>query len=117
MSRDPDPTSRSFRYSPAHVTSPGSTGPSNVVSIFDTPPVEVMITTITTCGCRASTSMCLIVAVFSDGAETTASRLVIFDRDSLVARIASSTSRQISESSMRRSGSSPSPELSMRSTT
>ena len=78
----PSPTSRSFRYSPAHVTRPGSTGPSNVVSIFDTPPVEVMITTITTCGCKASTSICLIVAVFSDGAETTASRLVIFDRDS-----------------------------------
>ena len=75
-----------------------------MVSIFDTPPVEVMITTITTCGCSASTSMCLIVAVFSDGAETTASRLVIFDSVSVVARIASSTSRRISDSSIRRSG-------------
>ena len=72
----PRPTSRSFRYSPAHATAPGRPARSNVASIFETPPVEVMITTITTCGCSASTSMCRIVAVFSDGAETTASRLV-----------------------------------------
>ena len=97
--------------------SPGSTALSNVVSIFETPPVDVMITTITTCGCSASTSMCRIVAVFSDGAETTASRLVIWDRVSVVARIASSTSDGISDSSIRRSGSRPRPEVSMRSTT
>ncbi len=46
-----------------------------MASIFETPPVEVMITTSTTCGCSASTSTWRIVAVFSDGAETTASRL------------------------------------------
>ncbi len=88
-----------------------------MTSSFDTPPVEVMITTITTCGWSASTSMCLIVAAFRDGAETTAIRLVIFERVSVVARIASSTSRRIRESSMRRSGASPRPEVSMRSTT
>ena len=64
---------------------PGSTGISNVAIIFETPPVEVMITTITTCGCSASTSMWRIVAVFRGGAETTASRLVICDRVSVVA--------------------------------
>ena len=42
-----------------------------------------------------------IVAVFSDGAETTASRLVICESVSVVARIASSTSRRISDSSSR----------------
>ena len=53
--------------------------------------------------------MCLIVAVFSDGAETTARRLVIFESVSVVARIASSTSRRIRDSSIGRSGSSPWP--------
>ena len=102
----PRPTSRSLRYSPAHATSPGSTGRSNVASIFETPPVEVMITTITTCGCSASTSTWRIVAVFSEGAETTASRLVICESVSVVARIASSTSRRISDSSSLRGGAS-----------
>ena len=60
-----------------------------------------MITTSTTCGCSASTSTWRIVAVFIDGAETTASRLVICESVSVVARIASSTSRRISDSSRR----------------
>ena len=76
-----------------------------------------MTTTITTCGCSASTSMCLIVAVSIAGAETTASRFVTCESVSVVARIASSTSRRISDSSSRRAGTSPWPEASMRSTT
>ena len=42
-----------------------------------------------------------IVAVFSDGAETTASRFVICESVSVVARIASSTSRRMSENPRR----------------
>ena len=113
----PRPTSRSFKYSPAHPTRPESTGPSKLTSIFDTPPVEVMITTITTRACNASTSMCLIVAVCGEGAETTASRLVIWESVSVVARIASSTSRRISDSSSRRAGRRSPPEASIRSPT
>jgi hypothetical protein len=74
-----------------------------------TPPVEVMITTITTCGCSDSTSMWRIVEVFDRGAETTASRLVTCESVSVVTRIASSTSRRISDSSIRRSGAVPLP--------
>ena len=86
-------------------------------SIFDTLPVEVMITSMTTWGCSASTSMWRIVAVFSEGAETTASRLVTCESVSVVTRIASSTSLRISESSKPGRRASPSPEASMRSTT
>jgi hypothetical protein len=62
-----------------------------------TPPVEVMTTTIRTCGCRASTSTWRIVAVSMGGAETIASRFVTCDSVSVVMRIASSTSRRTSE--------------------
>jgi hypothetical protein len=112
----PSPTRRSRRYSPAHASRPGSTGRSNVANSFETPPVEVMTTTIATSGCSASTSTWRIVAVLSDGAETTASRLVICESVSDVVRIACSTSRRISDSSIRRCTSNPSPELSIRST-
>ena len=61
-----------------------------------------MITTITICGCRSSTSMWRIVAVSSGGAETIARRFVICDSVSVVARIASSTSRRVSSSSSER---------------
>src|SRR2546421_205001 len=90
--------------------------PVQLCRIFDTPPVEVMITTITTWGCSASTSMWRIVAVLSEGAETTASRLVTCESVSVVTRIASSTSRRISDSSRPGGRASPSPEASMRST-
>ena len=89
-----------------------------MASIFETAPVEVMITTSTSCGCSASTSTWRIVAVLSEGAETTASRLVICESVSVVARIASSISRRMSESSMRPAGTGGAcSELSMRSTT
>ncbi len=64
-----------------------------------TPPVEVMTTTISTCGCSSSTSTWRMVAVSIGGAETIASRLVTCDSVSLVARIASSTSRRMRLSS------------------
>ncbi len=107
----PVPTSRSFRYSPAHVTRPGSTARSNVTIIFDTLPVEVMITTTTTCGCSASTSICLMLAVLRSGADTTASRLVTCDRASVMVRTASSTSLRISESSSRGGAAAPAADL------
>ena len=88
-----------------------------MANIFDTFPAEVMITTSTTCGCNASTSTWRIVEVFSDGADTTASRFVTCDRVSVVVRIASSTSLRISDSSSRRCIASACPELSRRSTT
>ena len=74
-----------------------------------TPPVEVMITTIATCGWRSSTSTRRIVAVSIGGAVTSASRFVTCESCSLVARIASSTSRRIVESSsrLRTTGSAP----------
>ena len=40
-----------------------STGSASAKSRFDTPPVDVIITTISTCGWRTSTSMCRTVAV------------------------------------------------------
>ena len=39
------PPTRSLRYSPAQVTRPGSTGSSKAQTNFETPPEEVMITT------------------------------------------------------------------------
>jgi hypothetical protein len=41
---------------------------------LETPPVEVMITTISTCGWSTSTSMWRIVVVWMGGADTIASR-------------------------------------------
>jgi hypothetical protein len=83
----------------AQAVRPGSTGRSKVKIRFDTPPVEVMITTISTCGWSVRTSTWRIVAVSIGGAVTTASRFVTWLSASLVARIASSTSRRTSESS------------------
>ena len=46
---------------------------------LETPPVEVITTTIRTCGCSSSTSTWRIVAVSIGGAETIASRFVTCD--------------------------------------
>ena len=51
---------------------------------LETPPVEVMITTISTCGCSSSTSTWRIVVVSIGGAETIASRLVTCESVSVV---------------------------------
>ena len=93
------PTSCSLRYAAAQSASPESTGASNVNMRLETPPVEVMITTISTCGCSASTSTWRIVVVSIGGAETIASRFVTCESVSVVTRIASSTSRRTSVSS------------------
>jgi hypothetical protein len=61
-----------------------------------TPPVEVMTTTISTCGWSGSTSTWRIVAVSSGGADTIARRFVTCESVSVVTRIASSTSRRTS---------------------
>ena len=53
----PMPTSRSLRYEPAQSASPESTGRSNVNTFLETPPVDVITTTIRICGCSSSTSM------------------------------------------------------------
>ena len=92
------PTSRSFRYEPAQSASPESTGRSNVKTFLETPPVEVITTTISTCGCSSRTSMWRIVVVPIGGALTIASRFVTCESVSVVTRIASSTSRRTSES-------------------
>ena len=63
-----------------------------------TPPVDVITTTISTCGCSSSTSMWRIVEVSIGGAVTIASRLVTCDSVSVVTRIASSSSRRTSDS-------------------
>ena len=63
-----------------------------------TPPVEVITTTISTCGWSVRTSMWRIVAVSIGGAVTSASRFVTWDSVSVVTRIASSTSRLTSDS-------------------
>ena len=74
-----------------------------------TPPVDVITTTIATCGWSSSTSTRRIVAVSIGGAVTSASRFVTCESCSLVARIASSTSRRmvVSSSGLRGTGSLP----------
>ena len=72
----PMPTSRSLRYSLAQSVNPESTGRSNVKSFLETPPVDVITTTISTCGCSSRTSMWRIVVVAIGGAVTIASRFV-----------------------------------------
>ena len=57
------PVRRSLRYSTAQSASPGSTGSERAKTRFETPPVEVMTTTIRTCGWRTSTSTWRTVAV------------------------------------------------------
>ena len=86
------PASRSFRYSPAHVARPGSTGSANAKTRFVTPPVEVITTTIRTCGWSSSTSTWRTVAVSSGGAETSASSRVTCESVSVVSWSAASTS-------------------------
>ena len=81
-----------------------------------TPPVEVITTTIATCGCSSSTSTRRIVAVSIGGAVTSASRLVICDSCSVVARIASSTSRRIADSATAFGGTGSLPATSSSST-
>ena len=76
--------------------------------------MEVMITTISTCGCRTRTSTWRIVVVWIGGADTIASRSVTCDSVSVVTRIASSTSRRTS--SRRSSGTSEAGTGSRRST-
>src|SRR3954454_24442465 len=63
-----------------------------------------MITTIATCGWSSSTSTRWIVAVSIGGAVTSASRSVTCESCSVVARMASSTSRRIALSSTRWAG-------------
>ena len=75
-----------------------STGRWKVNSRLVTPPVEVITTTISTWGWSASTSTWRIVEVSIGGAVTIASRLVTWDRASVVTRIASSSSRRTSDS-------------------
>ena len=81
----PSPTSCSLRYAAAHSARPGSTGRSKVKTRLETPPVEVMITTISTCGWSSSTSTWRIVVVRIGGAETIASRFVTCESASVVA--------------------------------
>ena len=83
-----------------------------------TAPLELMITTSATRGWSSSTSMCLIVAVCSGGAETAASRSVTCERLSVVVRIAVSTSRRMLDSSRsnRLPGPGRGPSLRSRST-
>jgi hypothetical protein len=66
---------------------------------LETPPVEVMMTTISTCGCSARTSTWRMVVVWIGGAETMARRFVTCERVSVVRRIASSTWRRTSANS------------------
>ena len=67
---------------------------------LETPPVDVMITTISTCGWSSSTSMWRIVVVWIGGAETIDIRSVTCASVSEVSRSASSTSRRASVSVM-----------------
>ena len=66
-----------------------------------TPPVEVITTTISTCGWSSRTSTWRIVEVSIGGAVTIASRFVTCDSVSVVTRIASSSSRRTSDSDSR----------------
>ena len=56
-----------------------STADENGTILLVTPPVEVITTTITTCGWSISTSTCRIVVVSSGGAETSATSDVTCD--------------------------------------
>ena len=95
----------SFRYCAAHFARPASTGSSKTATRFVTPPVDVITTAITTCGCSISTSTCRTVAAASGGADTRASRLVSCESISVVAWSAASTSpRRAAPSSSGNSG-------------
>ena len=83
-----------------------------------TPPVDVITTTIATCGWSSRTSTRCTVAVSIGGAVTSASRFVTWESCSVVACMASSTSRRIAVSStfLRGTGSRPWPSVSSSST-
>ena len=84
----------------AHSISFGSTADSNGKIFLVTPPVEVITTTITTCGCSSSTSTWRISVVSSGGAVTTASKRVTCDSISVVVRRAASTSLRTADRSI-----------------
>jgi hypothetical protein len=69
---------------------------SNAYTRFVTPPLEVITTTIATCGWRSSTSTCRTVAVWNGGAETSAINRVTWESISVVAWSADSTSLRAS---------------------
>ena len=69
-----------------------STGSASAKIRFVTPPVDVIITTISTWGWRTSTSIWRTVAVWSRGAETSASRRVACESVSVVSWSADSSS-------------------------
>ena len=86
------PATVSFRYWPAHSARPGSTASlEGEQRASSTPPVDVITTTMTTCGWRSSTSTWRTIVVSSGGAETSASRCVRSASASVVARSARST--------------------------
>ena len=64
-----------------------------------TPPVDVIVTTMTSVGCSTSTSMCRTDAVPRPGADTSASRRVTWESISVVDCSASSISLRIAERS------------------
>ena len=86
------PTTVSFRYSPAHFASPGRPARRSANTRFVTPPVDVITTTITSCGWSSSTSTCTTVVAWSGGADTSASSRVTCESISVVACSADSTS-------------------------
>ena len=59
--------------------SPVSTGSASAKTRFETLPVDVMTTTISTCGCSTRTSTWRTVAVWRGGADTRASRRVAWE--------------------------------------
>jgi hypothetical protein len=81
-----------------------------------TPPVDVITTTIATWGWSWSTSIRRIVVVAIGGAETIASMSVTWESCSVVARIASSTSRRMTLSRSRAGGSGSNPSSRISST-
>jgi len=88
---------------------------SKVTSIFETPPVEVMITTSPSAAAAPAPRCALIVAVcIGPGRRPPPAGWSPCERVSVVARIASSTSRGSATSSRRRAAGDLSPEASMR---
>jgi hypothetical protein len=98
------PTALSFRYSAAHNTSPVSIDSGVEKMRFETPPLEVITTTIATFGWSRSTSTCRTVADSSGGAETSARSLVASESISVVCWSADSISFCRASSSPRAEG-------------
>ena len=82
----------SFRYSAAQETRPESSGSLVVKIRLETPPLDVITTTIATFTCKSSTSTWRTVAASSGGAETSASSRVISESISVVCWSADSIS-------------------------